>query len=469
MTRLPLRLLPVAALLLSASCAYYNGLYNAKALARQAERAERQGKTLEAQGLWGQVAVKAETVLVRHPTSKWTEEARFLRGKALERGGDCSAALIPLAQLVREARDPYIADEAALLLSGCQAQLGDVEAAGFAVERLIDSPDPARRAEARWRTGVAYRRSGRAGEAIPLLRSSGHPAARGELAAALAAAGRPAEAVALADSLIIERGPATPWGAILEAIGRSDVDAASALTDRVLAQGGPFPPDTAATWLTLDGRRLLPSNEARGTARFEAAYRAAPARAVGVEALLAVMQADLERADGPGIFDSIPARLGEVEPSAGEAEVKARQLVASAATLKGRLDSLVVTAPQGDLRGFLLGEALRDSLHAPRLAARLWRRVLNERPDTPYAPKLLLAIAAVEVSVRDSIAAVLQTRYPESPYLLALHGTEVPGFRVLEDSLRGYAQSLRSAPAGRRPPRATRPAPAAPTPATPVQ
>ena len=80
MTLRPRPLLPLAALALLASCAYYNGLYNAKDLARRAEKAERQGKTLEAQDLWGQVAVKAETVLVRHPHSKWTEEARFLHG-----------------------------------------------------------------------------------------------------------------------------------------------------------------------------------------------------------------------------------------------------------------------------------------------------------------------------------------------------------------------------------------------------
>ena len=52
---------------LLSGCVYYNGMYNANRLARSARKAEREGRTFDANNLWGQVATKAESVVVRHP------------------------------------------------------------------------------------------------------------------------------------------------------------------------------------------------------------------------------------------------------------------------------------------------------------------------------------------------------------------------------------------------------------------
>ncbi|HWA40103.1 MAG TPA: hypothetical protein VG712_00735, partial [Gemmatimonadales bacterium] len=125
---------------------------------------------------------------------------------------------------------------------------------------------------------------------------------------------------------------------------------------------------------------------------------------------------------------------------------------------RGRLDSLDPLAPQADIRGLLLGEALRDSLHAPRLAAGVWCRVLAARPESPYAPKLLLALAASDPARADSIGRLLESRYPASPYVLAVHGQDDAGYRVLEDSLARFSARAR-APA-RPPARGRQPAPA---------
>src|ERR671920_2049790 len=84
---------------LMSGCVYYNGMYNANRLARSARKAERDGRTFEANGLWGQVATKAESVLVRHPTSKYAQDAGLLRGIALSRLGQCEQALGPLSEL----------------------------------------------------------------------------------------------------------------------------------------------------------------------------------------------------------------------------------------------------------------------------------------------------------------------------------------------------------------------------------
>lgn len=440
-------------------CAYYNGLYNAKDLARRAERAAERGREFEARSLWGQVTVKAETVLVRFPDSKHADEARFLLGRGLERTGECGRAVAPLGQVVRDAMDPVRTDAAAVLLSTCLMQAGDVEGAGLAVERLLQSPDPARRAEAELRTGIAYRRRGRTDEAIALLRRSTHTTARRELAAAYAEAGRVDDALALGDSLLAERDALVPWGAVLHGIERHAPRLVGPLLDRVLA-GVMLPPDSAATWLREDGERALPGDTARALERFAAAYASAPSRPAGMEAHLRALGLRLAVAEDDVLIDSIPALLEDVAPSTGNAYLKARQLATNAGRLGALYDSVALQAPQGDLRAFVLGELLRDSLGAGRLAAKLWRGILDSQPSSPYAAKAMLAVTTVEPGTGDLEAAV--TRYPESPYVVALRGGDDPTYRLLEDSLARFARAYRTparAPArpGRRPAAATPP------------
>ena len=81
----------LAAALLLAGCAY-NGMYHARRLSGDAEKAERDGRTIDANAFWGQVTVKAETLLARYPDSKYSTEARLLLGRAHAHLNDCTAA-----------------------------------------------------------------------------------------------------------------------------------------------------------------------------------------------------------------------------------------------------------------------------------------------------------------------------------------------------------------------------------------
>ena len=60
--RVTWRCLAGLTLLLLGGCVYYNGMYNANRLARSARKAEREGRTFEANNLWGQVVTRAESV-----------------------------------------------------------------------------------------------------------------------------------------------------------------------------------------------------------------------------------------------------------------------------------------------------------------------------------------------------------------------------------------------------------------------
>lgn len=424
-------------------CAYYNGLYNAEDLAHRAEHAEKQDRAYEAKSLWAQAAVKAETVLVHHPRSRWTEEARWLKGKALERSGDCRAALAPLQATLHEARDTRRADDAALRLAACEVALGDPGAAGFAVERLVDSPDPRIRAEARWRTGATYRRVGRGREAVTLLRGSDHPRARGELAAALAEVGDVPAALALADSLLVEGDSLAPWGAIFASVGERDRPAASALVDRARASLHP-PVDSVQGWLEADAERWLPADTAHAYARLREVRAAGPEMAKGFGALLILLRQRLALSGDPRLLDTVRAELADIPPTAGAATFEGQTLLRLTELAAVRLDSIAPGDPQGDLRGFLLGELLRDSLQAPGLAMVVWRRVVQDYPASPYAPKALLALGTAGRVPADSIVALLRTSYPRSPYLVAFLGSDDPGYRVLEDSLYRFGMRQRN-------------------------
>lgn len=73
----------VPLLLLLTGCVYYNGMYNANRFASRARKAELNGRTFEAQEFWAQAEVRADTVVARHPDSKWTDDAQLIRGEAM--------------------------------------------------------------------------------------------------------------------------------------------------------------------------------------------------------------------------------------------------------------------------------------------------------------------------------------------------------------------------------------------------
>ena len=76
-------------------------MYNTKRLAGSARKAERDGRAFEANNLWGQVVTRAESLVARHPDSKYVDEALVLKGVALARLNQCEAAVAPLGRVSR--------------------------------------------------------------------------------------------------------------------------------------------------------------------------------------------------------------------------------------------------------------------------------------------------------------------------------------------------------------------------------
>lgn len=441
-------------------CVYYNGMYNANRLAGSARKAEREGRTLEANNLWGQVATKAESVVVRHPRSKYAEEAAILRGLALARLGQCEQALSPLSRIAVARVETDLREDALLATGRCHVGIGNMTAADAAFQEVQESQDTWRRREARYFRARTLRSAARYEEALSVLDGVHEPRAVPERLLALAGAGRITEAMDLADSLVARGDTTQPWDSLIVALGRQDPGNASNLVDRLRRLPGRSQ-EAQARWLLDDGLRLVQLDTARGAARLRQAVKIGGTGDAAGRASLNLVRMDLRRAAEP---QDLAAPIQALQSLAQRNQVVAsevNQLLATAAAVLAAWDSATPGATQGDIRLFLAGESARDSLLAPGLAERIFRRILDEWPDSPYAPKAVFAAQQLNPAWADSARGLLETRYLDSPYLAVTRGEEGPAYRQLEDSLAGFAAASmparRARPgAPRRPPSTTR-------------
>lgn len=442
MSRRAARALWGALVPLAASCAYFNALWTAEHLAGEARKLEARGREPEARGYWARAAAKAESVVARHPRSRWADDALLLRGEGLARSGNCRAAVQPLAEVRETSDDAALRERADLLLAECALGAGNAVEATRSLAGVLESRDARRRSRAALLTGRAAQQRGDLPAAVEWYRRSAEPAAGPARARALLVAGRLGEAVALMDTLASGRFSEGEWATLLRDLASIGGPAeASRVLDRLLERRR-LPVGARARLLLEDGNRLF----ARGlietaAARYAAVIRIAPDSGEG--AVARVRQARTVAARADRVEDLLPlqaglARLarpgGTGAPVGGTGVAATAEAQALAAVIER------VTAPGGgEASGFRAAELARDSLGAVRLAGRLFLRFAEEQPGSLFAPKALVAAMALLPERRDSLAARLESDYGSSPYTLALRGEQSPAFAVLEDSL---AQAL---------------------------
>ena len=437
-------------------CVYYNGMYNANRLANSARKAERDGRTFEANNLWGQVATKAESVMVRHPQSKYADEAAVLRGLALSRLGQCEQGLAPLsrASLLRGRSD--LAEEALLASGQCQLAMNNLVAADAAFVQLLESRSKERRAEAHYQHARAARLAGRYQDAVSSLEGIHDPRADSERILALAGSGRASEALALADSLLAKGDTSKPWDSVVVILGRQDPPTASSLVDRMRRLPN-RPAELQARWLLEDGLRLLSVDTARAAARFREASAIGGSGEAAGAAGLQLVRMDLSRTVQPQELAPHIQKLKNLAAKHPTTSVLAAQFGATVAGVLAA-SSIPGGSSLGDLRLFLGAEVARDTLAAPQLAIGMFHRIVDEWPLSPYAPKAILAAQQLDSAWTDSARLLLETRYIDSPYLAIVRGEDTPAYRQLEDSLGAFAARLAppQRPAPTRRPQPTR-------------
>ena len=436
----------LSGIVLLAGCGYYsgyNGIYNANKFANQARQSTEDGRPGEAQNLWGQAAVKAESLLARQPRGKWRYDALAIRGEALSSFGRCSEASTYLREAQEHLTDRTAREYAALALGRCELVLGQPALALSTLEPIESSKDEYRRDVAHQLRGRALVLTGNYDAALEDLLEAGADPTSPEVLGALAGLGRAEDVHASIDAILQRRDTLQRWDSVLTVIGQRNPALGSAVLEQVRTAGAvranDLPGLLGADAARLDGPardrrleelvRLAPVSEAGDAAHLELTRRAL--RGVQTTAELQVLADTLTAIAGLGLGSS----------------AMAEQLARKAGTVAHVADSVTPGAPQGDLRLFLAAEASRDSLGASVLAMALFRRVVLEWPDGAYAPKALLAGRQLDPAWAEQTDSLLVGRYAESPYVVAARGGDRAALLQLEDSLAAFERLVAGKPA----------------------
>jgi hypothetical protein len=414
-----------------AACVYYNAMWSAERFAKEARKAEARGSTVDARSWWARAADKAESVVVQHPASRWAQPALVLQGEGLARSGACDRAAAPLARALRSAADEALRERAALAAAECALDANDPGAAGRQLADVTASRDGGRRSRAAFLSGRVAQLERDYASAAEWYQRSADPAAGPARARVLLAANRTEEAIALVDTLARARFREGDWAALFDDVAsEAGPAAASRALDRLLARRR-VPAGVRARLLLADGDRLLAAgwSDSAGP-RYAEVTALVPDSIEGQRARVRQIRVLAAHADSVPDLVAVSAQLARVT-RVGTAGLATGDTRALETLLRRVLD------PEEAQEGseFQTAELVRDSLGAPRLAARLFLAFAQRRPASLFAPKALLAAGALLPDARDSVNGVLDARYAASPYTLALRGDLSPAFAAAEDSL----------------------------------
>ncbi len=413
------------------SCVYYNAMWSANHLAKEARRLEEQGRAPEARTYWARAAEKAESVVVRHPRSRWADDALVLQGEGLARSGACAAATVPLTRALEQVERGALRERAALAAAQCALDTGDPARAERLLAPVTDSPDAARRSRVALLAGQAAQMRGDFGAAVAWYGRSREPAAAMARARALLAGARTAEATALLATLMRGRFVEEDWAGVLDALASAaGAEEATGALDRLLGRQR-VPVGSRARLLLADGDRLL----ARGAlgpaaARYAETAGLVPDSTEGQRGRVREVRALAAQAESLPELAPLADQLNRPSLSGqgGEAGSEARALAAI-------LERVLSRDISSETEQFRAAELARDSLGAARLAGHLFLRFAQQRPASLFAPKALVAALMLLPERRDSLMSLLDSAYATSPYALALRGELSPAYAAAEDSL----------------------------------
>lgn len=410
-----------------AGCVYYNGLWSAHQFARDARRQEAAGQVAQARTSWALAALRAESVAVRHPTSRWLADALVLQGEGLAGSFGCADARAPLTRALTITTDVALRERALLAQGMCALGDSDAALAGRLADSVLASKDADRRSHAAALAGRAALLRGAPDTAVMFLARSTLRTAAVARVLVLLRLGRVEDADALCDTLVQRRPLEGEWDSVFTTFAEvAGAERASRVVGRITPRARWSGGARARAYLD-DGDRLLRIDQFDSAdARYVQAGRAAPDSA---EADIAQFRRIRARLIGRATPESLSAISMALAPLAehGAAVTEARQLVA----VIRRLQTTDSTA----LSAFRNGELARDSLGAHRLAAEILLRFARGRPTSIFAPKAILAALPITAPPNDSLVAVLDATYPTSPYTLAFRGKATTAYTAAEDSL----------------------------------
>ena len=411
------RTLALISLTAASACAYYNGLYNARGLVRRAESAAREGRDSAALAAWRDAAAKADTVIARYPRSRWTDDALLVSGTASALSGDCAHGLTRLVQWqshpraeVRHNARVSIARGACLVRQGESARALDT-LAPFVAHRDAAMAQLA----AAWAARAALA-VGRADSAAGLARIASSDALDAELATAALASGHPDVAARLLRQRAPEWRSLTPMSGALDALARSHRATADSIVD--LAQRGRASRLERARLSIVAGAWSERAGDVpRARQHYDHVLEMTADTAVAADVILRLALLDVRRA---ATIDEARSLL-----DAARAHGTANAGLASVDTALRLATRLAEATDSSGASRFLAAEVARDGVGARPLAHTLFLSVARAHPNSPLAPKALLAAAELSPDSAAVWRSIVRAKYAASPYAQLLEGRDV--------------------------------------------
>lgn len=432
-------------------CVYYNRMWSAERLARQARRAEARGDEGVARTAWTQAAAKAESVHAKHPGSKWADDAWVLHAEGVARGASCAVARPVIGEALVEAVADDLRERMALVAAECALALGAPAEAARQLQLALASSDGGRRSRGAYLAGRTAQAQGDLEGAIAWYARSRERAAGPARVHALLQIGQAPAAVALMDTVARDRFVESEWSAMLAAVAaRAGPTAAAEALDRLLRRARVPPAERTRLLLADADRRYAAGEFAAARDRYLEASQAGgdlpEARTARVRAVRAT-----------GALARTPADLGAVREDLARVTRTGDRGAGTEAAAFARLLQRVAPADASEAAELRGAELARDSLRAAALAGELFVAFAERHPESLFAPKALVAALPLLPERHDSLLDVLDRAYGSSPYVVALRGEISPGYAGLEDSLaRALGVATRTAarsagPTGRAP------------------
>lgn len=407
---------------LGSGCVYYNGVYNAEAFARKGDARLRRDLEAEATAEFQQSAARAESVLVRHPTSKWRTRALYLAGRGAALGGNCDGAVPRLREFLSLADvPPGDRDRARVALAACDLRATELVTARARVDSVLAAPHATLRQEDLRQARIWGARAALTQGALDAV-----PVYLGDLQSdvlpwELIGASVGARQFARAESLIVQRAQRGEYRedvvrAVREMGMADDFAGAERIVesyDRVRVREV----SRAQLHYTLGEQLLRAGRDTVARRHFAQARELAPNDTIiSRESLVRLTFVDARRTRSLRQFDSVLARVD----SAGWRTVYGRRAAEQMLLLRLLNQQ---TDPSG-AAAFLAAEVVRDSLRAPWLAASLFTSLARSSENAPVAPHAWYAASTLEPDSAADWQRLITSRYGFSSVAARLRGED---------------------------------------------
>ena len=414
--------------LLVGGCAYFNGIYNSKTAARSADRQYARGEAYAAADSYRASAARADSVLARHPKTRYRGEALYLSARGHAFANECGVALQRLDEYLAIPNEPAERRERALIAqASCLLYNRQLIAADTILTPLLSSADRQVRAEAAlWggRVALALGDVPRAGQ---LLATVPGGAATWEF---ITAAFEQRD-YAKAESLLVLRAMTGDWrsevpGRVRELWGAGHRDGAIRVVD---FYGRSRAPQTSRVTLHFIASDLAAATGDTALARRQAEDAGNVGVTAAVEAEVRARLLALRIRELDALSDVYAAVSRDSARAAGSPLLRRIQ----DNLMLMRLSVSRVTGTGAEV--FVAAEVVRDSLNATRLAHAMFKSIERDYPDYEIAARALLAAAPLMPDSNDAYRARIAERWPRSFAAARLGWLDVDSSTVLNEDI----------------------------------